>query len=305
MVTRFAVTTTRVVILIGVVGALAMIRAARQVVRAYQIERSSLSPPVGTVLLPSDAATLGLQPIVIPNGDDRIGAWYARPHGGGTVVLCTGTNATRASLLAEARALIAGGHGVVLFDWPGHGESSGAVEWGDPARRALRAVLLATSQLPGADSTRIGVFAFSFGGVTAVPEVAHTSNVRALAIVATPLDPWEQIRYEYAGGGSFAIEGARLFWRRRGEDFVRLRVAPEAIGLGARPVLVVTGVDDHTVDPADAARLVDIIGPSAQLWRIQGAGHGGYASVTPKYGPRLAAFFTRTLAPPHDTSNAP
>jgi pimeloyl-ACP methyl ester carboxylesterase len=305
MLTRLHAKSTRLVLLFGVVGALAIMRAAWHFVCGYRSEGYALSPPVGPVPLPTDAPMLGLQPIVVANGGERIGAWYARPQGGGTVVLCTGTSATRASLLVEARSLIAGGHGVVLFDWPGHGESTGAVEWGDPARRALRAVLLATSQLPGVDSTRIGVFAFSFGGGAAVPEVAHTPSVRALVVVATPLDPWEQLRYEHAGSGWFAVEGARLFWRRRGDDLMRLRIAPEAIGLGARPVLVITGVDDHTVDPADAARLVEIIGPSAQLWRIQGAGHGGYASVTPEYGPRLAAFFTRTLAPPHDASNVP
>jgi pimeloyl-ACP methyl ester carboxylesterase len=295
----------RVAALLAVIAGLAVMRAAWLFVRGYHGEGGALAPPVGAVPLPSDAASLGLRSIVIQSSDGRLGAWYAPPRGGGTVVLCTGTSATRASLLTEARALIAGGHGVVMFDWPGHGESAGTVEWGDPARRALRTVLLAASQLPGVDSTRIGVFAFSFGGIAAVPEVAHTVSIRALVIAATPLDPWQQIGYEYARSGWFAIQGARLFWRRRGEDFVRLRIAPEAAGLSARPVLVISGENDHTVDPVDAERLVALIGPSARLWRISGAGHGGYATASAEYGPGLAAFFTRTLAPVRDPIDAP
>jgi putative redox protein len=252
---------------------------------------------VGAVPLPSDAPALGLIPVGIGPEGEHIAAWYAPARGGGTIVLCGGTGSTRTSLLDEARLLVAGGHGVVLFDWPGHGESTGAVDLGSGAREALRAVLDAVAQLPGVDQSRIGVFAFSYGGVAAVPVVASDVHVRALVVAGTPLDPWQQTAYEYRHAGWFAIRGARWFWSRRGEHFEDMRLAAVASRLAPRPVLVIAGDRDEVVDPADATRLAALIGASATLWRIAGAGHGAYGAASPDYGRRLSDFFAGSLAP--------
>ncbi len=269
--------------------------------RAYLGERSVLNPAVGRVPLPADSLALGLTALTVSNGAEQLAVWYAPRTTGGTIVLCSGTNSNRASLLNEARALISGGHGVVLFDWPGHGESSGGVELGEPARRALRAlldeVLSGDPPFRDVDPLRVGVFAFSFGGVTAVPVVARDTRIRSLVVVAAPLDPWEQTQFALRGSGWFGVQGGLWFWSRRGEHFEDQRLAPVAGLLAPRPVLVIAGDQDRVVDPADAAALVRLVGPSAALWRIEGAGHGGYAEEAPDYGTRLARFYERTLAP--------
>lgn len=265
--------------------------------RGYRAELKVLDPPTGVVPLPSDAQSLGLTPVTIMAGATRLGAWYAPPRGGGTIVLCHGSNATRESLLAEARALIAAGHGVVMFDWPGHGESGGALDLGDGSRAALRAVLEFARHAPGVDSTRIGVYTFSLGGVFATPVVAADKHVRAIALAGAPVDLVAQTRYEYAKQGRLTAEGALWFWRHRGVALDTLGIRDYLPMLAPRPVLAIVGDSDRTVSPRDASTIVQAVGASAELWRVARAGHGDYATADSTYGTRLAAFFTRTLAP--------
>ncbi|MES3035106.1 MAG: alpha/beta hydrolase [Gemmatimonadota bacterium] len=267
-------------------------------VRAYRNERRVLHPPAGPVTLADADARLGLQPLTIRQGTTRIAAWYAPPTQGGTVILVGGTGSTRGTLLPEARALIGAGHGVVLFDWPGHGESTGSVDLGAGAQRALQAVLDSTATLRGTVSTRIGLCAFSFGGVAALMLARRDPRVRALLLAGTPIDAEAQMAYEYRKHGRFALAGARWFWRQHGDPLPALRLDSAAAGLARRAVLLIAGERDDVVDPADARRFAELIGASADVWRIAGAGHGDYEAAAPEYPERLGAFFTRTLAVP-------
>lgn len=288
----------RTLLAIGVVVTIAAWWTVVPFVRAYRNERRVLHPPVGPVRLADADARLGLQSLAIMEGETRIAVWYAPPRQGGTVILVGGTGSTRSTLLPEAWALIRAGHGVVLFDWPGHGESTGKVDLGAGAQRALQAVLDTTATLRGTVATRIGLCAFSLGGVSAVTVALRDSRVRALLLAGTPIDAAAQLGYEYQRQGPIALAGARWFWRQHGDPLPALRLDPAAAGLAPRAVLVIAGARDDVVDPADALRFAELIGASAETWRIAGAGHGDYEAAAPEYPERLGAFFTRTLAVP-------
>ena len=281
------------IVLLAVAGALSLWVVA-QLLRGYREEMEVFHPPVGTVPLPGDAAALGLAPFRVAAGTEEIAGWFVAPRGGGTVVLCHGNSATRTSLLREARALISAGHGVVLFDFPGHGESTGAVDLGESSQRALRAVLDSTATMSGVDPDRIGVFAFSFGGVIATPVVAKDAHVRAIALVATPVD-LTALRNRQIGA-RLRAQGGFWFWESHESALGPLSIKSVAARLAPRPVFVIGGLADPVVSADDARLLQTLVGPSAELWLVPDAGHGDYTLLHPEYGTRLAEFFTRTLA---------
>lgn len=266
-----------------------------QFLRGYVDEATVLHPYVGPVALPDDAVAASLVPIIVPTASGTLHGWFAAPRGGGTVVLCHGTSATRASLWLEARALLAAGHGVVMFDWPGHGESDGAVQIGQPALAAMRAMLVATTHLPGVDSLRIGVLGFSLGGVAAARATATGPRVRALALIATPVDLVVQTREAYRPASRFAARGALWFWKRHGDPLGALTLFDVAPRLAPRSVLIVGSAADRAVRASDATTLARLVGPSAELWVLPRGEHGHYADADATYLVRVADFFTRAL----------
>jgi pimeloyl-ACP methyl ester carboxylesterase len=288
---------SRTVWLFAAVGTLVLLWVCSQAVRAYRDALIVLRPPVGPVQMPADAAAFGLKPVVIQYDSVSISAWYAPPKTGATILLCTGTSATRIALWNEAAALIAGGHGVLMFDWPGHGESGGDVSLGIPAQRALKAVIDAVERMEGTDSRRIGLYGFSFGGVAATSLLATDARVKAVVLAGTPIDLAGQNRLDFGANDWVASQFSLLYWRWRGESLESMSLKPVAHLLAPRPVLIVAGSQDHVVTTDDATELARRIGPSASLWIIPGAGHGDYGAIAPEYGARLVAFFSQALPP--------
>ncbi len=270
---------------------------ALQLSRGYRAERHTLVPRHGPVEMPADVRALGFVVHRIPTQAGVIAGWFVPPKGGATIILCHGSSADRSSLLVEARALVAAGHGVWMFDWPGHGESIGRVDFGAGSRAALHAIVDTVARWPGVDASRLGLYAFSMGGVVAVPVAAEEQRLRAMVFVSSPVDLEQQMAFEYAGVGRLRAMGAALFWQMEGVSLAALNIKSAAARLGPRPVLVVAGDADRTVPPSDGAVLTEAIGPTASLWTIPGALHGGYGAADPAYAGRVAAFFTQWLGP--------
>ena len=76
-------------------------------------------------------------------------------------MLTHGSGADRTQVAPQAAALAGHGFGVLLFDWPGHGESGGVPVYGEAERGALRAAVEWLSRREKAG--RIGAFGTSLG----------------------------------------------------------------------------------------------------------------------------------------------
>ncbi len=276
---------------------------ALQFVRGYRAERVVVTPPHGPVPMTDEVRALGATAHRISTRQGAVAGWFVPPKGGATIILCHGSSADRRSLLDVAGALIAAGHGVWMFDWPGHGESDGRVDFGVGSREALQTVVDTLATWRAVDASRLGIYAFSMGGVVAVPVAATEKRLRALVLVSSPVDLERQLAYEYASAGRMAAMGADFFWRSRGLPLAELNSRAVAGELAPRPVVVVAGDADRSVPPSEGAVLAAAIGSTASLWTIHGAGHGEYLKVDSTYGPRVAAFFTHALPPlaPADT----
>jgi pimeloyl-ACP methyl ester carboxylesterase len=268
---------------------------ALKVTRGYRAERRVLYPTRVPVPLPSDASVLGLRARRIATPAGAVSGWFAPATTGGTIILCHGSNADRSSVLTEARALIAAGHGVWLFDWPGHGESEGTVDFGESGRAALRAVVDTVAAWPDVNPARLGLFTFSLGGVIGIPVAADDRRLKALVFVGSPVDLEAQTAYEYADAGRLAATGAIWFWRLNSTSLAGLNTAPPAARIGGRPVLVIAGGADRTVPPSDGTALAKAIGATATLWVVPGAAHGGYQAADATYATRVADFFSGAL----------
>ncbi|MES1204669.1 MAG: alpha/beta fold hydrolase [Pseudomonadota bacterium] len=271
------------------------------VVTAAQVfwqERSYLHPaprPLGM-----DLAAVGvahLAPAVFPHpAGGTLRGWYAPSSNGAAVVLTHGAMGDRTGVVAETRILARAGFGVLAFDWPGHGESNGPVQWGAQERSALGSAVGWLATRPGVDPARIGVFGFSMGGYIVAQVAARDSRLRAVALAGTPSSATRLTDREYRGGGQLSQLMAR--WSDKllfgPDDLPAERVVG---GIAPRPLLIIAGGEDPAVQTDMAAELYRAAGEPKTLWIIPGAGHGGYAESDATYAHGLAAFFLRALPP--------
>lgn len=282
--------------LLGVVAA-TITPALFIAVRSYREEVAVFFPPRRPVALTPAASGLPrLQPVSFSAGSVELRGWYAESTNRAAVLLVHGAGGDRTALLPEAVALAEAGFGVLSFDLPGHGESGGSIEWGEPERQSLRAALDWLSRRSDVDPARLGALGFSLGGYVLVQVAAGDSRIRALVLAGTPSDPVQQAHFQHRRFGPLSTWPALYALRRggmdlnvRGRDFVA-RIAP-------RPLLIVTGSEDATVPASMADELFRTARDPRELYVIPGAGHGGYErEAGPAYTARLIAFYRPALA---------
>ena len=223
--------------------------------------------------------------------------WYAQARDGAAVIVTHGSGSDRSLLVPEALALHQAGFGVLLFDWPGHGESAGEVHWTEPERRALKSALEFVIAQPDVEPDRIGLFGFSMGAYVAAQVAPDEPRFRAIAFAGAPTTIDEVARWQYRKWGPISYLPARLAFQRGGLqlDF-DLRQAVRRIA--PRPLLIATGVHDVIV-PADmTSQLYDAAIAPKEFYRSPSAGHGYYVENDPEFAPMLASFFTRHLRRP-------
>jgi fermentation-respiration switch protein FrsA (DUF1100 family) len=270
-----------------------------RVVHGYSAKRASLVSRHWRVTPPQDEKRLGLANVVFPSRDGaRLQGWYIASRTGAAVILCDGADADRSSMLDDARPLALAGLGVLMFDWPGRGESQGRVALDAPERSALEGAVDFVTAREDVDPRRIGALGFSWGGYSLAQVAAHDRRIRAIVLAATPADLTVQSDFEYERGGWAPQWGARLALRIEGPPLTHLRPLTTVAMIAPRPIVIVTGTDDPTVPAWMSRVLFKAAREPKQLWIVAHAGHGLYERVDPAYGGRLAGFFRATLEAP-------
>ncbi len=267
-------------------------------VRSYWSERSFYVPHLSDPMPRASAAGIeGLTEVVFTSekGDTLYG-WYAPHRNTASIVLLHGSSSDRRSVLVEARALARAGFGVLLFDWPGHGESQGSIQMGAAERFALKAALDWLTRRPEVDASRIGALGVSMGGYILAQVAADDARVKAAILVSAPHDLRAQTLYEYRGWGPLSQQPAILAQRAHGVGLDD-RNARDSIGdFAPRPLLVIAGAEDPVVPPESPWMLARATGPSARVWVVPGAGHVDFAKVAPlAYPRRVVEFFGGAL----------
>jgi dipeptidyl aminopeptidase/acylaminoacyl peptidase len=229
--------------------------------------------------------------------------WWIPPAGGATIILLHGSDDDRRQLLPEARLLFSHGFGVLMFDWPGLGESGGRVTWSRTEPEALLGALdWLDRRAPG---QRMGALGFSLGASMMVSTAAIDPRLRALVVEAIVLDLDEEVTREYGSRwGPISYVPARWGIRAGGWDSGASKPLETVAKLEGRPLFIINGSADPIAPPADARRFFDAAPRPKELWVVPGAGHGGYADAAPEqYGPRILRFFQDALGSGRNQNN--
>ena len=279
---------------LGVLLALGLAAAARAA-RAWHVEWRSFHPRREPVP-PPEPALEGLSVVSFPSGDgNQLKAWLVPSRNGAAVLFAHGSEADRRALLPEARLVVAQGYGALLFDFPGHGESSGKVRWSDESRSALRAAAGFLAAQPGVRGGAVAGYGFSMGAHALAQLAAEPLPLVALVLAGAPTDGEELVLEQFGAWGPLTQWPA--LWADRRCGFVASPTPLSMVSASKLPILVIWGGRDAVVPPAMPARLARSgPGPRESLF-LPEAGHGGYLDSDPEaFARALLGFLGRWLA---------
>lgn len=287
----------RIFQLAGIGGGLCVLCVAAFAALKYRAERRLFFPDQQRTYLPAQSSGLaGAIDIEFAADSARLRGWYVSPKNGALVIMCHGAGGNRATLKPEARALMNAGFGVLLFDWPGHGESTGTINWNEGERASLRAAIAWVSTEPQVSRDRLGAYGFSMGGYIVSQVAAEDTRLRAVVLAGTPSDQRQQVAFQNGRLG-FLGEWPALYALWRGGMRIELRrPIDEVKKITPRPLLVVGGSVDAIVSPVMAVELANSASQPEAAYVIEGAGHGHYVeSGGNVYLERVVTFFRRAL----------
>jgi uncharacterized protein len=272
--------------------------------RSYQSARYLTAAGPSSPLLKDPAGTgvPALESISFDSQSLRIAGWYVPSRNRAAVVLCHGVHTDRAAMLPEIRLLAQAGFGVLAFDWPGLGESQGAIRWDSQAQHALTAAIDWLAGKAQIDANRIGGLGFSIGGFVMTQVAAEDTRLRAVVIesAATEFDTY--MRIHYSKWGPLSLWPARLAVRQAGLFEAGNSAIAHVAEIAPRAVFIIGQTDDPNVPGSMVEAMAGAARSPKQLWLISGSQHGQYEQVAgTEYSHRLAAFFAANLIERADT----
>ena len=241
------------------------------------------------------------------------GWWFPAPAGPGIVaatkaaVLVHGKDQNRIDSSFDpgriARALLADGWSVLLFEMRGHGESDG-LRWGlgqyEP-NDILAAIDLA-AQKTGQPRSRVATIGESMGGGSVLmtvgkdPSIGPVVTDSAYASAATVVD---EVGPEYSGLPSFFTPGLVLMSRVVSDIDIGSVVPTDVVRAHPeRAFLFIQCVDDHTVALHHGLDLkAASANPDTQLWVVKDCGHvKAFITHPQEWTDRVLAFLDKHVA---------
>jgi uncharacterized protein len=232
-----------------------------------------------------------VQDLIIHRGDRLIGITHAHhPQSQAVIVFCGGDSFHRSIEGGEALEALARNADVVLFDYPGYGESTGAPTAAVILENALAVYDYAVALETSAGKKRV-LYGFSLGGMVAA-QIAGRRAVDGLVLEATApsADAWAR---------------SQIPWYAK--PLVTPHIEPGLASIDAivslrhfgGEVLLLTSPSDQRVPAALSLRMyreLRGLGVHTALVQFAGTGHGSIPH-SPEYGPVLTAFLNRVKGP--------
>jgi len=254
------------------------------------------TPPSQVLLHPERLHIANLEEMRIDLGHGSLSGWYIPSRNHAAVVITHGTNSDRTSMMAEFRTLADAGFGVLAFDWPGHGLSSGEVHWNDQERQDLEAAISWLGARSDVDPKKIGGLGFSIGSYIMAQVSATDQRVRAVVLEATPTGYRDTIYWDNRKWGKLSELPAELAMKSHGFPEHEIRPLDVIDKIAPRPLLIITGDKDQEVPPFMAQQLFAAAGSPKAMYVVPGAGHEQYDRLGGNaYRLKITEFFTSTL----------
>jgi pimeloyl-ACP methyl ester carboxylesterase len=232
-----------------------------------------------------------VQDLVIHRGDRLIGITHAHhPQSQAIIVFCGGDSFHRSIEGGEALEALARNADVVLFDYPGYGESTGTPTTAVILETALAVYDYAVALETSAGKKRV-LYGFSLGGMVA-SQIAGRRAVDGLVLEATARSAESWAR-------------SQIPWYAK--PLVKPRIEPGLASIDALvslrhfagDVLLLTSPSDHQVPAALSERMfreLRLNGVHAALVQFPASGHGGIPH-SPEYASVLTGFLNRVKGP--------
>ncbi len=156
---------------------------------------------------------------------------------------------------------------------------------------------------PDVDANKLGIHGFSAGGAAAILAAARYPQIRAVIAQGGYHDFHDEVTTNTRGydrllwfGDVFRF-GAEIGYRlTTGLEMRVLNPVSVIASIAPRPILLIYGSREPGLRGAQIQRAA--AGDTAELWVIEGAGHGNYTAYAPNYAQRVVAFMDAGLSAP-------
>jgi len=188
-------------------------------------------------------------------------------------------NSKDAVILKKLAETLYDEYDVFMFDFRGHGKSSGLYTWTSKEGRDLEAVL---DYIDG-KYKKVGMLAFSFGGSVAINTLAHDKLVDSLICVSTASDPhktdYQLWKLDLKGDLAytlFTLEGLKGKGFRPGPFWLKKEKPIDNVDKIQIPILYIHGEKDWVIKPWHSQALYDKTKSKKRLVFIKNGPHAEY-----------------------------
>src|SRR5579885_1464172 len=243
---------------------------------------------------------------VAVGGGKTVAGWFIKGGNSAAILLVPPVGGKRRQMLPYAKFLSQAGYPVMAID-SGDDASTGT-SWGWSERMG---VLSAASELRRRGFTRIGALGVSEGGAEIIMVQAVGASFSAIvsdSAYSSLVGMFRQV--PSIAGLNPALERTALWEAGLFLGHSILKIEPEAAArsIGEAALMVIHNRGDRIVPVWQAEAIAQAAGSGAELWIVEGGGHGDAVFEHPeKYANRVLGFFAKNLqagtpAGPRDTA---
>ncbi len=232
----------------------------------------------------------------------KLSAWYMPGDNGAGIVVVHGYRSVKTHTLKMLDPLSKAGYTILAIDLRAHGDSEGnQVTFGIREQEDVDAAVTWLMAQEGVDPERIGVFGESMGGATVILAAADNPDIKAVAAqsafasmrgtIATPIS-------RMLLGISYPFTDLMMYFGERQlqvdtNDYAPVNVIDQ---ISPRPLFLMHGGEDPTVDPTSGHQLYEAAAEPKELWYEPELRHINFPHERPdEFGRRITAFFDAAL----------
>jgi dipeptidyl aminopeptidase/acylaminoacyl peptidase len=234
--------------------------------------------------------------IAVPVWQTTLRAYLYPGRSRATVVVSPGSNAPASAVGPWVAFLHRAGYTVVSYDPRGTAGRLGVAQtFGAREADDLVRLLRVLARRHDVDAHRVALLGLSLGGSVSLLAAARDRSVRAVVDDSGFADARAQLQRErqllLGPLARLAILSNALMAVQAHVSMNAIRPIDAVASIAPRPLLIIHGLDDVVVPPADSQRLCAAAGPACRLWLVPHAGHIGALSVAPDQYPRRVLSF--------------
>lgn len=280
-----------------------LVTAAAVAILSWIGSERGIHPRAGPPEYAPEDMGLEVEPVQFTSLDGtRLSGWFTAGERRAAVILAHGYGSLRQEMLPHAAFLHEAGYSVLLFDFRHAGESEGAAVTVGALEQldVLGAVryLRTRTDTHEAPIVALGV---SMGAAAAVLAMAKSPEIAAVVAECSFRSIESVIAQSFRhfiGIPPFPCAPITVWLAERKVGFRARNVRPDMAitKLRERPVLLIHGLDDVLIDPANSRALHAASQETAELWLVDGAPHAkAYQTRPEEYRARVLNFFERAI----------